>query len=834
MTPPQLSIEDLLTERTWLSRMCDRLVRDAADADDLAQEAITRALGTPSAAEAQAGGRLRGWLAITARNVVKENARTSVHRKHRERDVARPEVSQARSVADVMASAELREQLARLVMTLPEPEREAVVLRYYEGLGARESATRLGDVSEGAVRQRLYRGMERLRSSLDAESSERGRAWVPAAIGFSRFGSSASKASGFGGGLLIAAAVCAAAILAFAWVALAPGNGASQPSDLEAKLASPQPMEGPEVVSLPTPAASRVPATPVIGAHSPRQFRLLHPTSGAPIAGSEWSLMVTGELDPEPFGGIDPQYLPPFPPLASGVTDASGKIELPPFDHDLAQLIVARSGHHATASFAIDGRVPPGSVTALRAPLGRTVRGRVVNKAGQPVGGVEIVELDSMERVRPVTRTDPTGRFEITGIAPLPRQIFRRQDGEAVSIWTDSSRYFMRPYEDAPWSSLSVRRESRGGLTRFPEDSVQELGDVTIQVPRLVRGIVYDEAGQPAVGAKVGLESSFQPIERLLNSNPPNSVASELWLAEKHYRRFGVTDKHGRFEVSVFGSHRGRRSSNRLAAVAVDGATGRPLARASSNTDESDEVVIEVSIKNAVRFRLRDEKSPDGRLLLPLGTQRRAAWFRLQDRAAVDPNRRVSMQMAELTDADLLVLPRAGFRQKHHKPSPNGIWLEVPGYEPTRVAVDDPDVLVEVALERRTRRRVEVRFASETALPNQVATLFLVSTPMEDASRLATYAQIRMAPPATGTSGGFHRAASSGDTVELAWPWSQPAWLVVLPHPAGPYRLTKATVVGPLMAPADGSVIDVALEPWDPSDQWGERDLDAGTVVPLY
>jgi RNA polymerase sigma-70 factor (ECF subfamily) len=62
---------------------------------------------------------------------------------------------------DILKS-ELINNLARCLKSLPLDQREAVVLRFYQGLSFAEIAAISGR-SESAVKMRVYRGLERLK-----------------------------------------------------------------------------------------------------------------------------------------------------------------------------------------------------------------------------------------------------------------------------------------------------------------------------------------------------------------------------------------------------------------------------------------------------------------------------------------------------------------------------------------------------------------------------------------------------------------------------------------------------------------------------------------------
>jgi RNA polymerase sigma-70 factor (ECF subfamily) len=167
----------LLRESAWLRRLAGGLLRDAAAADDLAQDVLVAALHRRPALE---GARLRGWLASAARRIAW---------RRRARDAARDrvEAERARSAGavdrDALAHLGLHRRLAEAILALEPPYRTAIVLRYLEDLSTREIAARLG-IAEAAARKRVSRGLARLREALDADEG-RG-AWIAAAAALLR------------------------------------------------------------------------------------------------------------------------------------------------------------------------------------------------------------------------------------------------------------------------------------------------------------------------------------------------------------------------------------------------------------------------------------------------------------------------------------------------------------------------------------------------------------------------------------------------------------------------------------------------------------------------
>ncbi len=163
------SAEDLLAQTDWIRGLARSLV-GPQDAEDLVQDTLTASLP----ARRPSGASLRPWLATVARNLARNRFRASGRRENRERQAARPE--RLGDSTQLVERAELLKRVVNLVLALPELQREAVYLRYVEGLRPAEIATRLG-VGPSTVRTRIHDGLSRLRQSLDAEHNEDRSAW---------------------------------------------------------------------------------------------------------------------------------------------------------------------------------------------------------------------------------------------------------------------------------------------------------------------------------------------------------------------------------------------------------------------------------------------------------------------------------------------------------------------------------------------------------------------------------------------------------------------------------------------------------------------------------
>jgi RNA polymerase sigma-70 factor (sigma-E family) len=149
-----------------LLRLAVVLTGNRADAEDVVQEALSRALPRWE--------RISGVDdpdAYVRRMVV--NAHTSWWRKFRRREQPVAEPVPGEPVAGPgggMASDE-RRRIWLACRALPDAQRTAVVLRYYERLEYAEIAALTG-VREGSVRSRVSRGLATLRAELGEEHDD--------------------------------------------------------------------------------------------------------------------------------------------------------------------------------------------------------------------------------------------------------------------------------------------------------------------------------------------------------------------------------------------------------------------------------------------------------------------------------------------------------------------------------------------------------------------------------------------------------------------------------------------------------------------------------------
>lgn len=143
-----------------LLRLAYTLTGNRADAEDVVQDALARALP-----RWERISRVDNVDAYVRRMVL--NAHTSRWRKWRRRESPSAEVTLPAGEGSEVSRDE-REAIWLACRRLPEAQRTAIVLRYYEQLEYAEIAALTG-VREGSVRSRVSRGLEALRRELGEE-----------------------------------------------------------------------------------------------------------------------------------------------------------------------------------------------------------------------------------------------------------------------------------------------------------------------------------------------------------------------------------------------------------------------------------------------------------------------------------------------------------------------------------------------------------------------------------------------------------------------------------------------------------------------------------------
>jgi RNA polymerase sigma-70 factor (ECF subfamily) len=143
-------------------------VRHPSDAEDLTQLVFVKALEALPRYQSR-GIPFGGWLFRLARNAVIDHVRTSHEHADLAQSVERPgtdagpdELAVIRQEIDAVRSA---------LSTLTDDQRDAIALRFFAGLSAREAAEAMGK-QEGTIRGLQFRAIAALRRQLGIEEPE--------------------------------------------------------------------------------------------------------------------------------------------------------------------------------------------------------------------------------------------------------------------------------------------------------------------------------------------------------------------------------------------------------------------------------------------------------------------------------------------------------------------------------------------------------------------------------------------------------------------------------------------------------------------------------------
>lgn len=143
---------------------CGRFVNDAELGRELAQD--TWALVWQGRDKYRAQGGFVAWLVTVARNHCRNELRRRKQRPAAGPELAVDEAPQSAGQLDALLVEERRRRVRRALFELPLPQREALLLRYGEGLRYDEIASAIG-TGESTLRSRVHHGLKALREKLE-------------------------------------------------------------------------------------------------------------------------------------------------------------------------------------------------------------------------------------------------------------------------------------------------------------------------------------------------------------------------------------------------------------------------------------------------------------------------------------------------------------------------------------------------------------------------------------------------------------------------------------------------------------------------------------------
>jgi RNA polymerase sigma-70 factor, ECF subfamily len=138
-------------------------VKEEHDAADVVQDSFIKVYRKLETLKDQ--NSFRSWL----RNIVRSTALDRLRRRRHhlsldggEEDVSFEPIAEDVNPEELLQSRELRKEIRRRILSLPEAQREVVSLKYIEGLSYEEIA-KLTQSSVSSVESRLHRARARLR-----------------------------------------------------------------------------------------------------------------------------------------------------------------------------------------------------------------------------------------------------------------------------------------------------------------------------------------------------------------------------------------------------------------------------------------------------------------------------------------------------------------------------------------------------------------------------------------------------------------------------------------------------------------------------------------------
>lgn len=144
--------------------LANRLLPSRASAEEVVQEVFLRLWKTPERFD-PARGSLRAFLLAQTHGMSIDVIRSETARSRREEKDGRRTAEAGYDVEREVWDLAVAEQVRAALQTLPENERRAIELAYFQGRTYREVAAMLEE-PEGTVKSRIRSGMKRLRGAL--------------------------------------------------------------------------------------------------------------------------------------------------------------------------------------------------------------------------------------------------------------------------------------------------------------------------------------------------------------------------------------------------------------------------------------------------------------------------------------------------------------------------------------------------------------------------------------------------------------------------------------------------------------------------------------------
>ena len=125
------------------------LVKDSDEANDFFQETFSRAITAIRSHRYQTNGKFSAWLTRIAHNLVIDKSRDSDSTKTVRENLVKPKTLNSLSLSestheDKIIDRQTRREIRHMLDYLPEPQREVILLRFYDDLSFKEIAEQTG------------------------------------------------------------------------------------------------------------------------------------------------------------------------------------------------------------------------------------------------------------------------------------------------------------------------------------------------------------------------------------------------------------------------------------------------------------------------------------------------------------------------------------------------------------------------------------------------------------------------------------------------------------------------------------------------------------------
>lgn len=496
--------ELLLAHADFVRSLARSLVLDENRADDVVQQTWLTALERPP----QAMASLRKWLATVTRNFALLARREDKHRAAREQVVAWREGTE--STTRVIEWESIRRHVVEAVLSLDEPYRSAIVLRYYENLPPREIATRLNIPVETA-RTRVKRGIAKLRGYLDSVHGGDRPSWrlalVPIAglkLALPSAGVAVAAKSTLTGGLVMAtkvklgiAGILVVGMSILMWQVFSDGNrmgdsATSTSSDKdrlllsEADVASDEAELNRDRIALEPESQNGVASEKEDTAKAHVRVRFVD-GEGTPLQGVETHVWGTRALE---ISGPDGR-------VSAAIIYWSQGQEV---EEELRCHLVAKKTGYMEKKYSINVRLGESlDLGDLILEAGGAISGRVTDSLGVPVPGAQVLvsdtkihnlDLDRLRRIGPIPRNDEF--HERTRSGEDGTFEFRSVPAHDVRVWAKLAGTF--------YSFTDL-------ITVHAGDNIENVVLVLDRIPKeeCIKGMVLDPEGKPVSRASVSL-----------------------------------------------------------------------------------------------------------------------------------------------------------------------------------------------------------------------------------------------------------------------------------------------------------------------------------------